>query len=106
MCTLIEEKDIESNIDKKETNGKKFYECHIWICPESEGGFSVMLPFLPGVVSQGETIPEAIENIREAFRGIAEDYKENGEKMPWIKDGNYYYEKPIDVIEKWIVVNV
>ncbi len=35
---------------------------------ESEEGFSVSVPGLPGCWSQGETEAEAIENIREAIR--------------------------------------
>ncbi len=34
---------------------------------ESEGGFSVWVPDLPGCASQGETLEEALENIKEAI---------------------------------------
>jgi predicted RNase H-like HicB family nuclease len=34
---------------------------------QSEEGFSVWCPGLPGCVSQGETEQEALENIREAI---------------------------------------
>jgi predicted RNase H-like HicB family nuclease len=33
---------------------------------ESVGGYSVSVPALPGCFSQGETLQEAMENIREA----------------------------------------
>ena len=36
--------------------------------PESEGGFSVSVPSLPGCASQGETEQEALVNIREAIK--------------------------------------
>ncbi len=35
---------------------------------ESEEGYSVSVPGLPGCWSQGETEEEAIENIRDAIR--------------------------------------
>lgn len=35
---------------------------------EEDGGFSVVVPGLPGCVSQGETRDEALENIKEAIR--------------------------------------
>ena len=38
------------------------------ILQESQEGFSVSCPGLPGCWSQGETEPEAIENIKDAIR--------------------------------------
>ena len=40
---------------------------------ETEGGFSVWVPDLPGCASQGETLEEALENIREAIELYLED---------------------------------
>jgi predicted RNase H-like HicB family nuclease len=39
---------------------------------EPEGGFWAEVPALPGCYSQGETIEELRENIREAIRGVIE----------------------------------
>ena len=38
--------------------------------PEDVGGYSVHCPALPGCASQGETLEEALANIREAILGI------------------------------------
>jgi len=38
----------------------------VLIRPESVGGYSVSVPALPGCYSEGESLQEAIENIREA----------------------------------------
>jgi predicted RNase H-like HicB family nuclease len=38
----------------------------VLIHPEEVGGFSVSVPALPGCYSQGETLDEALVNIREA----------------------------------------
>lgn len=35
--------------------------------PEVDGGYSVHVPALPGCASQGETIEEALANIKEAI---------------------------------------
>ncbi len=35
--------------------------------PSEEGGYTVYVPSLPGCVSEGETIEEALQNIREAI---------------------------------------
>ena len=38
--------------------------------PEEVGGYSVHCPALPGCASQGETLEEALANIREAILGV------------------------------------
>jgi predicted RNase H-like HicB family nuclease len=35
--------------------------------PSDEGGFTATVPVLPGCVSEGETVEEAMANIREAI---------------------------------------
>ncbi|MBV9440652.1 MAG: type II toxin-antitoxin system HicB family antitoxin [Candidatus Eremiobacteraeota bacterium] len=35
--------------------------------PDEDGGFTVLVPSLPGVVTQGETVDEALENARDAI---------------------------------------
>ena len=52
------------------------------LVPEEEGGFSVVVPGLPGCVSQGETREEALENIQEAIQlylEVARDIASEGE---------------------------
>ncbi|MEH2253420.1 MAG: type II toxin-antitoxin system HicB family antitoxin [Nostoc sp.] len=36
--------------------------------PSDEGGYTIFVPTLPGCISEGETIDEAVENIREAIQ--------------------------------------
>jgi len=35
--------------------------------PSEEGGYTALVPALPGCVSEGETVEEALENVREAI---------------------------------------
>ncbi len=35
--------------------------------PSDEGGYTVYVPALPGCISEGDTIEEALKNIREAL---------------------------------------
>ena len=35
--------------------------------PNDEGGHTIYVPSLPGCISEGETIEEAVKNIREAI---------------------------------------
>jgi len=46
---------------------KKSYSYQINLIPESEGGYTVLVPSLPGCVSYGETIEDATKNAAEAI---------------------------------------
>ena len=35
--------------------------------PSDEGGYTVFVPSLPGCISEGDTLDEALRNIREAI---------------------------------------
>ena len=48
--------------------------------PSDEGGYTVYVPALPGCVSEGETVEEAMANIREA----AELYLEPADDDPHV----------------------
>lgn len=41
--------------------------------PSDEGGYTVYVPSLPGCISEGETLKEAMDNIREAIQLYLED---------------------------------
>ncbi len=45
---------------------------------EPEGGFWAEVPALPGCYSQGESITELMDNVREATVGVLEVMKEQG----------------------------
>lgn len=47
-----------------------------------EGGFAVSVPALPGCYSQGETVEEALENVREAIELYLEVMLEEGDTPP------------------------
>ncbi len=39
----------------------------IYLEPSDEGGYTVIVPSLPGCISEGETKEEAVKNIKEAI---------------------------------------
>ena len=52
--------------------------------PSDEGGYTVYVPSLPGCVSEGESVEEAMVNIREAvdlYLEMVEDDILNGEGL-------------------------
>lgn len=55
----------------------------IVLIPEpEEGGYSVLVPALPGCVTQGETIEEAIAMAKSAIAGWIEVARKHGEAVP------------------------
>lgn len=57
-------------------------EYEIVLQSEPEGGFSVFVPELASVVTQGETIEEATEMAKEAIKGYLEVMREDGLPIP------------------------
>ena len=49
---------------------------------DPEGGYTVVVPALPGCVTYGKDMKEAREMAREAIELYLEDMAENGEEMP------------------------
>ena len=49
---------------------------------EEGGGYLVEYPDLPGCMSDGETVAEAITNGREALRDTLDVFRESGRKAP------------------------
>ena len=49
---------------------------------EEGGGYLVEYPDIPGCMSDGETIEEAIVNGREALRDCIDVFRESGRKLP------------------------
>jgi predicted RNase H-like HicB family nuclease len=68
------------------------YNLRVVIIPEEEGGYSAIATKLPGCCSHGETIEEAIENIKEAFVGVAKSYLKKYGYIPW----NIYDDIPME----------
>jgi antitoxin HicB len=59
-------------------------EYEIILQPEPEGGFSVFVPELPDVTTQGETIEEATGMAKEAIESYLEVMHEGGLPIPTV----------------------
>ena len=60
----------------------KEYTYSVILEPEPEGGFTVLVPALPEVVTCGDTEPEALAMAKEAIELALEVRKEKGEEIP------------------------
>ena len=50
--------------------------------PSEEGGFTALVPALPGCISEGDTRDEALANIREAIELYLEPVDDDAELSP------------------------
>ena len=50
--------------------------------PQSGGGFTVLVPALPEVVTEGDTEQEALANVEEAIRAVLEYRRAQGLTIP------------------------
>lgn len=70
------------------------YWFHIVLRPEPEGGYTVLVPSLPGCVTYGATIEEAERMAKDAIEGCIAVLKGEGEE---IVDDSRTLEKHIQV---------
>ena len=50
--------------------------------PAPEGGFTVRVPRLPGCVTEGDTLDEALENARDAIMAYLVSMRDDGLDLP------------------------
>ncbi len=63
---------------------------------EPEGGYTVLVPALPGCITYGKTIEEAIKMAKEAIELYLESMIENGEDIP-TEEGTLEYTLSVDI---------
>ena len=60
--------------------------------PQPEGGYTVTSPELPELVTEGDTISEALANAEDAFAAVVEIYEDRGHSLPldmFMDDANH-----------------
>ena len=70
------------------------YWFHIVFRPEPEGGYTVVVPSLPGCVTYGDTLQEAEQMAQDAIEGCVAVLREQGED---IVDDSKTFEKHIQI---------
>lgn len=63
------------------------YRIPLILTPQAEGGYAVTSPLLPELVTEGDSVADAIDNARDAFAAVVELYEDLGRTLPrstWI----------------------
>lgn len=60
----------------------KTHRYTVTFLPAEEGGYTAIVPALPGCVSEGDTYEEALENIKEAIQAYIESVRKDGLPVP------------------------
>jgi antitoxin HicB len=50
--------------------------------PQPEGGYTVTSPLIPELVTEGDSVEDALENVRDAFVAVLEIYRDAGKPVP------------------------
>lgn len=58
------------------------YKIPLVLTPQAEGGYTVTSPLLPELVTEGDTIDEALANVRDALAAVIETYADLGRRLP------------------------
>lgn len=58
------------------------YKIPLIFSPQAEGGFTVTSPVLSELITEGETIEDALENARDALSAVIEAYEDLGKPLP------------------------
>jgi predicted RNase H-like HicB family nuclease len=58
------------------------YTYKLRLAPEPEGGYTVFVPALPGCITYGESVEQAIEMAKEAISLYVEELVARGEAVP------------------------
>jgi antitoxin HicB len=58
------------------------YKVPLLLSPQPEGGFTVTSPLLPELVTEGDTVEAALDNVRDALAAVIEAYQDLGRPLP------------------------
>ena len=58
------------------------YKIPLILTPQPEGGYTVTSPLLPELVTEGDTVEEALANVRDALAAVIETYDDLGRRLP------------------------
>ncbi len=60
----------------------KIYKLPLVMEPQPEGGYVVTCPLLPELITEGDSVAEAVHNANDALAAIIEAYEDLGKSLP------------------------
>jgi antitoxin HicB len=57
------------------------YKLPLLLSPQPEGGFTVTSPLFPELVTEGDTVREALANVQDAMAAVIETYQDLGRQL-------------------------
>ncbi|OGP58110.1 MAG: toxin-antitoxin system, antitoxin component, HicB family protein [Deltaproteobacteria bacterium RBG_13_61_14] len=61
---------------------RQVYKIPLILTPQPEGGYTVTSPVLPELVTEGDSLEEALANVRDALEAALETYEDLGKPLP------------------------
>ena len=58
------------------------YKIPLMLTPQPEGGYTVTSPLLPELVTEGDSVDEALANVKDALAAVIEAYQDLGRPLP------------------------
>ena len=58
------------------------YKIPLVLTPQPEGGYTVTSPLLPELVTEGDSLDEALANVKDALAAVVEVYHDLGRSLP------------------------
>ena len=58
------------------------YKIPLVLSPQPEGGYTVTSPLFPELITEGDTVDEALTNVKDALAAVVETYEELGRPLP------------------------
>jgi antitoxin HicB len=76
------------------------YKIPLILTAQPEGGYTVTSPTLPELLTEGDTVDEALSNVKDALAAVVELYEDLGKPLPATTVGDpehLTFEYPITV---------
>jgi antitoxin HicB len=58
------------------------YKLPLVLDPQPEGGYTLTCPLLPELITEGDTVQEALDNVADALAAVLEAYDDLGRSVP------------------------